>query len=95
MNLSVKQKTRRFMIFREGSAVNWDCHYKDLEKATGIPSSTIKSICNSTAWKQRGWHPRIGSDLSEAQVRSATQQRGVDQIMQLQKVSKDRSMYDD
>jgi hypothetical protein len=71
---------RRFLIYREGSAVNWQCDFVDLEKATGIPKSTIRSICSSPDWKRRGWYPKRASERIK-EISPETEVIAVDRLM--------------
>ena len=44
---------RKFHVWREGNAVNWDTTYVALAKATDIDVGTVRSICKSAGWKCR------------------------------------------
>jgi len=69
----------RFLVYREGTAVNWDCTFADLSAATGIGIGAIKHYCSSDKWIRRGWHPRHG--VTESQERSGGQSLAVDTLM--------------
>lgn len=73
---------RRFLLFREGSSINWDCSTLDLSLATGVPVKAINSICNSNRWRDRRWFPK--QSYTEAQQRSASQQRELDTLISIE-----------
>lgn len=50
-NTMLSAKAREFVIWREGSAVNWDCTVQELADATGINLSAVRSICDRKGWK--------------------------------------------
>lgn len=89
---ALARNAHRFMLFREGASVGWDCTATDLASATGLPLRTVSSICNSDRWKHRGWFPRLST--VEAQQRNGAQQHGLDQIIAMPEGSRMRGRYD-
>lgn len=56
----------RFIIWRQGKAVNWECTYGDLAQVTGIPVKTVRTIC-----RQHGYRPKVtarGQHVREEQM---------------------------
>lgn len=76
---------RRFLLFREGSSIEWDCSTLDLSLATAIPVKAINSICNSNRWRDRGWFPK--QSYTEAQQRSASQNRDLHSLISISDIS--------
>ena len=66
MSRPFEQEARRFLVYREGSAVNWDCSNADLAKSAGIDIRTVQKLCASPKWLQRGWCIRDRAALFEA-----------------------------
>lgn len=89
---AIVRNAHRFMLFREGSAVGWDCTATDLSCATGLPLRTVSKICNSDSWRHRGWFPRLSAE--ESQQRSGAQQHGLDAIIAMPEGSRMRARYD-
>ena len=48
--ISIQQKARAFVIWREGHSVKWDCTVSELAKATGVPKHAVSAICAERGW---------------------------------------------
>lgn len=55
-NMALKHKANAFLIWRAGTAVDWDCTVRDLAEETGLARSTVGNIC-----RRRGWPVESGS----------------------------------
>lgn len=82
---------RRFMVYRHGESVNWDCTYADLSRATGIDHHEVSEICRSPVFRKKGWFPRVDRHDTK---NSFAQQIPVDRLMDLGRDSPVRAVYD-
>jgi hypothetical protein len=48
-----RENARRFAIWREGTAVNWDCTLEEISQATSIPIEEVRKTCKSRKWSVR------------------------------------------
>ena len=48
-----QSEAQKFLVYREGVAVNWDCTYLELSQATGIPVPRVEDICKAAKWNLR------------------------------------------
>ncbi len=46
-----KYAAQRFLVWREGNAVDWECTYADLAAATGLHPENIRYICKRAGWR--------------------------------------------
>jgi hypothetical protein len=58
-----KQAAQRFIVWREGESVGWNCTYADLIAATGLSEHVVRWACRSM--KKR---PHNEDDLNAARV---------------------------
>ena len=63
---TIKQEARAFLLWREGTAVDWDCSTKELADATGVEYTEVLRICEARKWpitdgRQTGRSRKYGS----------------------------------
>lgn len=49
---------KRFLIWREGDAVKWDCTASELARAVGVDPRCVAVVCSQESWQRRGWFPK-------------------------------------
>jgi hypothetical protein len=52
-----RDAARRFLIWRFGQSVHWECTYDELARATGLLPGTIRRLC-----RKYGYHTEPGNN---------------------------------
>lgn len=46
-----RQNAEAFAVWREGNAIDWECTYADLPRATGLSPHRVQTICMKKGWR--------------------------------------------
>lgn len=54
-----KDLAHRFLVRRYGNSVNWNCSYREIAQATGVPVLKVSAICRQYGYpvERDPWQP--------------------------------------
>lgn len=88
---ALKTAARRFLVYRAGASIKWDCTIADLARMCDLSKHTVTKICRSDTFQRKGWVPR--GDTKAARRESYVPKMPVDQALSLPAESPLFSIY--
>jgi hypothetical protein len=49
--MALKGAANKFLIWRVGKSVNWECTAQEVSDETGLSSGTVARVCRENGWK--------------------------------------------
>ncbi|WP_417724602.1 hypothetical protein [Salipiger sp.] len=49
-----RNRIYRYMVWRSGTAADWDCTYADIAHETSVDRHVVERICKNAGWVCRG-----------------------------------------